>query len=261
MMMKRILITTFFVVVMATPLAAQPITAADPATMASAMEAPRAPAAMRRVVVAATMRRAVSAPSTTMTAAPVAPPTVVMGASAAPVMAPDGHVMSAAAVPTKTVPATTTEKKDSKGSVVGGWVLQLLLGILGIALPIILTPLVFWILKKMKVEDVKVKMLVDEMVDKAIGVGIHYAEEHAHKLKDNPIDGAKKLDIAGKKAQAYLKDSGVVDKGSNYIKDLIEAKLGEGRSNGVMAFEELKPEAGKVVVKKQPVEEEKSDDK
>jgi hypothetical protein len=146
-------------------------------------------------------------------------------------MAPEQPTMAAApAEKAKVAPAT---KKDSKGSVVGGWLLELLLGILGIVITTISYPLVRWLLKKMKVEDQKAVMMVDEMVDKAVGIGIHYAEEQAHKLHDNPVDSAKKLDMAGAKAQAYLKDSGVVDKGAEYLKDLIESKLGEGRSNGV----------------------------
>jgi hypothetical protein len=160
----------------------------------------------------------------------------------------------------KVAPGAT--KKDSKTSVVGGWLLQLVLGVLGIVITTISYPLVRWLLKKMKVEDAKAVMMVDEMVDKAVGVGIHYAEEQAHKLKDNPVDGAKKLDMAGSKAQAYLKDSGVVDKGANYLKDLIESKLGEGRSNGGVKASEPKPEVeAEEEDKKDDAEEKKSDDK
>jgi hypothetical protein len=228
--MRKFLITTFFVAVMATPAAAQ--------EMAPATTAAPKPVAMRAVVPAMVaprpapvMSRTVTPKPASMVAVPKAAPKAPVAKKAAsmeatPVMAVEAPVMAPAA--SKVAPASP--KKDSKGSVVGGWVLQLLLGILGIALPIILTPVVIWILKKMKVEDVKAQMMVDEMVDKAIGVGIHYANEQAHKLKDNPVDGAAKLNMAGEKALAYLKDSKVVDKGAEYIKDLIEAKLGETRT-------------------------------
>lgn len=261
--MRKLLIITFFVAVMATPLAAQPMTtpamtpAMRPAVMAPAMKAAR-PVAMRPAPRPA-MRPATTVAVPVAMAPSMAPaaPVAAMGAPATTisVMAPvamtsDQPVMSAAPAEG----ASTTGKKDSKGSVVGGWLLQLLLGILGIALPIVLTPLVIWLLKKMKVEDAKAHQLIDETVDKAIGVGIHYAEEQSHKLKDNPIDGAKKLAMAGEKAQAYLKDSGIIDKGANYIKDLIEAKLGETRSAGVNGSKTVE------IPEEKPVEE-KSEDK
>lgn len=270
-MMRKLLIIAFFVALTATPAAAQPMTApaVAPATR-SAATAPVMSVAPKPVVMRpaprpvprpATVKPSpVTKVSTMKPAAPVAAMAAPVDMAAAPAMAPEGPVMAAApAEPAKAAPAA---KKDSKGSVVGGWVLQLLLGILGIALPIILTPVVLWILKKMKVEDAKAQMLVDEMVDKAIGVGIHYAEEQAHKLKDNPVDGAAKLNMAGEKAQAYLKDSKIVDKGSEYLKDLIESKLGETRPAGVRgvkpaAFEEKAPEEEK----EEPSKEKGSDDK
>jgi dihydroxyacetone kinase-like predicted kinase len=73
--------------------------------------------------------------------------------------------------------------------------------------------------------------MIDEMVDKAVVMGLHYAEEQAHKLRDNPVKGAEKLNMAADKALEYLKDSKVVDKGAEYIKGLIEAKLGQTRNN------------------------------
>ena len=269
--MRKFLITAFFVAVRATPLAAQPMTAPPPA-MRPAATAPVMRAAPRPVAMRAAprpvarrpvaMRPAPMAMAPAMApAAPVAAMTAPAAAMAAPAMAPELPTMAAA--PAEKAKVAPGAKKDSKASVVGGWVLQLLLGIMGIAIPIILTPIVYWLLKKMKVEDAKAKMLVDQMVDKAVGVGIHYANEQAHKLKDNPVDGAKKLDMAGAKAQAYLKDSGVVDKGANYIKDLIESKLGEGRSNSVAEPKpEPKPEVeDKEEDKKDDAEEKKADDK
>ena len=238
---------------MTTPLAAQPMTAPAPAMRAAprpvAMRVAPRPAAMRPVARPVAMR---PAPMTR-------PPAASVAAMAAPT-AVTPELPTRAAAPAEKVKVAPVAKKDSKASVVGGWLLQLLLGILGIAVPIIMTPFVYWLFKKMKVEDVKAKMLVDQIVDNAVGVGIHYAEEQAHKLKDNPVDGAKKLDMAGAKAQAYLKDSGIVGKGSEYLKDLIESKLGENRPAGVNGIKVVPAEE-----KPDPVEasaeEKKEDDK
>lgn len=254
--MKKLLITTFLVAILAGPVAAAPAPAPMPAPArpAAVRTAPKPrPVAMRPAPARPAPKAVMTAPAPLPVAPmPASAPATMAAAptmAVAPVMAPEQPTMAAAPAE---VPGA---KKDSKGSVVGGWVLQLLLGILGIALPIVLTPVVFWILKKMKVEDQKAQMMIDEMVDKAIGVGIHYAEEQAHKLKDNPVDGAAKLNMAGEKAQAYLKDSGIVNKGSEYLKDLIESKLGEGRPAGVNG---LKPAA---VVTEAPAEEKPAKDK
>jgi len=156
------------------------------------------------------------------------------------------------AAPAEAPKKATEGKKDSKGSVVGGILLQLLLGILAIALPIVLTPLVRWLLKKCKVEDAKAQQMIDDAVDKAVVHGLNYANEQAHKLRDNPVAGAEKLNMAADKALVYLKDSGIVDKGANYLKDLIESKLGETRENGSNGAP--KPE-------EKPMKEEKEEEK
>ncbi|KKN49138.1 hypothetical protein LCGC14_0645860 [marine sediment metagenome] len=179
---------------------------------------------------------------------PVAAMTAPAGAAAPTAMQP---VMAAPAAmsadPAKAAAPTVTAapKKDSTGSVIGGSLLQILLVVLTIAIPIVLTPVVKWLLKKMKVEDLQTIQMVDGIVDQAVVVGLNYANEQAHKLGDNPIKGAEKLAVARDKAIAYLKDSGIVDKGAGYIEDLIEAKLGEDReSDALLAAMVAEPEDG-----------------
>lgn len=157
------------------------------------------------------------------------PPMAVM--SVAPAMAAAPMAVPAVMAPATEAPvAKLAAKKDSLGSVIGGVLLQILLAVLVIAVPIVLTPLVKWLLKKMKITDLQTQQTVDDIVDKAVVHGLNFANEHAHKLRDNPVKSAEKLNVAADKAIAYLKDSKIVDKGADYIKDLIEAKLGETRS-------------------------------
>lgn len=169
-------------------------------------------------------------------AAPMAAPVKAPVAAAVAPMAPAAPVMAAvpADVPTMAAtPAAPTKvapgKPDSTGSVIGGALLQILIVILMVAIPIILTPVVKWLLKKMKVEDLQTQLMVDGIVDQGVVHGLNYANEQAYKLRDNPVASAAKLSMATDKTLAYLKDSGIVDKGASYIEDLIEAKLGQTR--------------------------------
>jgi hypothetical protein len=192
----------------------------------------------------------------------VVPPAMVTSEPMDPPMAatPTTVPPAAMAVEQPTMAATPADatpnkdKKDSKGSVIGGFLLQLLLGVLAVAVPIILTPVVKWLLKKMKVEDAKTQQMIDDMVDKAVVMGLNYAEEQAHKLRDNPVKSAEKLNMAADKALDYLKDSKVVDKGAEYIKSLIEAKLGEKRDTAT------KPKVAPAKTEEKEEKEEKEDE-
>ena len=171
----------------------------------------------------------------TAAVAPVAPPMAALAPAPVAVMAaiPQTPPVSTPAV------VAPAPKKDSLGSVVGGALLQILIVILMIAIPIVLTPLVKWMLKKMKVEDLQTQKAIDDIVDKAVVCGLNYANEQAHKLRDNPVTSAEKLNFAADKAIVYLKDSKIVDKGAEYLKGLIEAKLGETRSTPSTVAEKL----------------------
>ncbi len=226
---------------------AQPATmapAARPAAMVVARPAPRPaarPVAMR-VAPRPVARRAAArpapmpvaaAPMSTMTAAaPAMAAPIATMAAAAPAMAPEKAAAPAA-------------KKDTKGQVVGSWILQMVLYLIGIFLTAFIPVFTAWLYKKFKLADLEQKDKIDAMVTKAALFGIGKAEEQAYKLRDNPMDSAKKLDLAVKKANDYLVDSGLPQKGANYLADLVEAKLSETRTGDKKPAEKPaeKPEA------------------
>ena len=138
-----------------------------------------------------------------------------------------------------TTTATTSTKKDSKGSIIGGGLLEIFIYIIGCVLIALKGVLIRWLWEKYKLEKYVSADKVDEMVEKAVVKGVNYADEQAHKLRDNPIDGAKKLDLAIDAAKKYIKDSGLPEKGASYLATLIEAKLPELRTaNGTVKKEE-----------------------
>lgn len=169
--------------------------------------------------------------------APTPAPAPVTSAPVVEAPAPAAQPVAAAPVapaetaPVATEPATVSPKKDSKASILGGAALEIFIILLTISLPILMTPFVRLLMKKLKVTDIEMQNHVNELVGKAVVMGLNYAEEQAHKLRDNPVESAEKLNWAADKAVEYLKTSGIVDKGAEYIKTLIEAKLGETREN------------------------------
>jgi len=179
-----------------------------------------------------------------MTVAPVVAPVVPVAMAAVP--AATAPVPPVAAPPAATSTPATVAKADSKGSVVGGWIVQVLLYLAGIFLTAFIPVFTAWLYKKLKLTNLEHKDLIDEMVNKAALFGIGKAEEAAYKLRDNPMDSAKKLDLAVKKANEYLVDSGLPEKGASYLADVIESKLGVSRNKddkpSPAAKDEAKPE-------------------
>jgi len=232
-----------------------------------AMVAPR-PAAMVPVmrvtpkVVMRVVRRAAkpAAKPVIMAAVPAAAaPTME---AVAPVMAVAPAAMVVTPVTTPAVPETKVApavKQDSKGSVVGGWLLQLLLYLVGILLAAFIPVLTAWVYKKLKITNLEHKDQIDGAVMKAAMFGIGKAEEAAYKLRDNPIDGAKKLDIAIKGANQYLVDSGLPEKGAAYLADLIESRLGLTRTS--VPKTEVEKEEGVEKEEDAPKEEPKTEEK
>ena len=233
---------------------------AAPATTAPAM-APARPVAMAparpaarpapRPVAMAPVRRPAPKPAAMPAPVMAAAPAAATMAAPAPVMAVD-PAPAMAAVPEKTTAAPAV-KKDTKGQVVGGWILQVLLYLLGIFLTAFIPVFTAWLYKKFKLTDLEQKDKIDQMVLKATLFGIGKAEEAAHKLRDNPMDSAKKMDTAIAAANKYLVDSGLPEKGAEYLADLIESKLGETRNNAATK-PAAKPE-------EKPAEAEKTEDK
>lgn len=264
------LATLGLVVLLSTPVVAQPTTtpamAAPVAMTAPAMRvAPRAPA-MRpvpRPVARRPVARPAAMPAVMMTPAPVAampaPMTLVPAAMTPAAAAPVDSMTPAADAMAPAEAATPTTKKDSKGSVIGGGLLELLLKLIGILLGALIPILIAWIYKKLKLTDLQSKDIVDSMVLKAAMFGIGKAEEAAHKMRDNPMSGAEKLDMAISTANKYLIDSGLPKKGVDYLADVVESALGldrkEGNGESKPEKKEEKPE------EKKDESEEKSDDK
>lgn len=184
-----------------------------------------APDAGAPAMKAAPMAAVAAKPAPAMTAmAPTmtAPKMPAMAPAAMAVMAPKGPAMAAA--PPKAA------AKDSVKKVVIGGVLEIILYVVGALLAAILPILTGWMLKKMKVESAAAKDAVDTIVSKAAEIGMHYAEEKARTLSDNPEKGAEKMKAAVEAANKYLRDSKLPEKGADYLAMLIAAKLGEKRN-------------------------------
>lgn len=265
--MRKFLITVFFVAFVATPLAAQPMSAPPPAmkpvATTPAMRAALRPVAMRPAPAPVMARPATMAaapvsmaPSMAVEAPMSAPAPVARTAAMAP---PTQPTMSAA--PPKT--AAKSVEKDSKGSVFGGWVLEMLLYLVGALLTVLIPVLTAWVYKKLKLTDLQSKEMVDSIVLKAAQFGLGKAEEEAHKLHDDPMDSAKKMDLALSSANKYLRDSGIPEKSAGYLADLIESQLGVTRANGATKPKESPAEDDEKPAedKKEGDKEEKSDDK
>jgi len=243
--MKRITKSLIILTSMAVLLGYTYTANAQPVAVPAAMAAPKAvvkapvvkaapkPAVMKvapkryvKRAVAPKVTPKVVAPTPVAATTPVAVPTMATAPVATPVAAP-APVMAAPKTPVATVPAA---KQDSKGSVVGGWLLQMLLYLIGILVAAFLPVLTAWAYKKLKISNLEHKDQIDAAVLKAAMFGIGKAEEAAYKLRDNPMESAKKLDIAVKGANQYLVDSGLPEKGAAYLADLIESKLGLSRA-------------------------------
>jgi len=217
-----------------------------PATMSpapAAMPAAR-PAATRPAAMVATPRATAPAPAMTPTMAA----TEAMTVTKQPTMA--------------AAPSTPKAKKeDSKGSVVGGWALQILLYLLSVAVTAIVPVLTGWAWNKWKLDKYAQKDMVDGMVLKAAKFGIGKANEQAYKLRDNPMKSAEKLDVAIKSANKYLVDSGLPEKGAEYLADLIESELGHKRDSASKVPVEAKKEAEEPKKEEKPKAEEKDEKK
>lgn len=87
-----------------------------------------------------------------------------------------------------------------------------------------------WVLKKLKVEDVKIQDTLESAYEKLVDWGIGYAEEQAHKLSNDPKKGvANKLDMAADYVQKMIKEWGLPEKTSEWVEEKIEARLGQQR--------------------------------
>lgn len=86
--------------------------------------------------------------------------------------------------------------------------------------------LIRWVMKKMNITDVEKVKSVDAMYDAAVGLGIQYAAQYAHKLRDDPDASGKKLEVAVEFVQKMVKDWGLAEKSADWVAARVEAKLG-----------------------------------
>ncbi len=87
-----------------------------------------------------------------------------------------------------------------------------------------------WIAKKVKITDESQKQMIQEAYDKIVDMGISYAEQNAHKLKDNPKHGsAEKLNDALGFIQKMIEDQKLPEKTADWVEKKIESKLGESK--------------------------------
>lgn len=87
--------------------------------------------------------------------------------------------------------------------------------------------LIKWVAGKIKVTDAVVLAAVEAQYDKAVQLGIDFAEQEVKKLTDEPDVNGKRLGLAIEKIQEMIKDLGLVEKTTDWVRTRIEAKLGE----------------------------------
>lgn len=195
--------------------------------VAFAQPAPRPMTPKARPVATAPTARPAMAP----TMAPVAAPTPAM----APAPTPTADKPTTAPAPTK---KADDKKKDSWWKVLLGglsetaitFLLFILLGLGGLAIK--------WVAKKMKIEDATQITQMENVWSTLIGMGANYANQMAHKLRDNPDKKGKKMDWAVEFVQKLIKDWKLPEKSADWIKKRVEAKLG-GTERGGLKIEGL----------------------
>jgi hypothetical protein len=87
--------------------------------------------------------------------------------------------------------------------------------------------LIKWVAGKIKVTDAVVLAAVEAQYDKAVQLGIDYAEQEAKKLTADPDAKGKRIGFAIAKIQELIQDQGLVEKTADWIRVRIEAKLGQ----------------------------------
>jgi hypothetical protein len=198
-----------------------------PAPKPAAMPAPvMAVMAVKAPQPAAKALAAMPAPA--MPAAPAMAPAATMKPAmiTKPMVAKAPTAMAAQPV----VSAAPAGKKDSVKKVVIGGLLEILLYVVGTLFSALIPVLLALFYKKAKIESTAAKDAIDTVVDKAVTIGMNYAEEKARGMSDNPEKSAVKKKQAIAAANKYLRDSKMAEKGAEYLGMLIEAKLGASRN-------------------------------
>lgn len=121
----------------------------------------------------------------------------------------------------------TKKGEDSWWKVLIGGIIEILLlflGALGIGLGGLL---VKWLTKKLKITELEKAKQYEDLYNAAITLGVNFAKQQAHRLKNSPDAKAKRLEWAVEKATELIKEFNIPEKAAKWIKDRIEAKIGE----------------------------------
>jgi hypothetical protein len=151
----------------------------------------------------------------------------------APVMAlkPIKPTVPMVATPKPTEPKTAPTKDPWWKVLLGNLVQTALLFVLAI-LMMLGRFAVSWFTKKLKITNAEQIQKMNELYNAAVVMGVNFANQMAHKLKDDPDAAGKRINWASEMITKLIKDYGLPEKSADWIKHQIEAKLGETERKG-----------------------------
>jgi hypothetical protein len=131
------------------------------------------------------------------------------------------------ATPTQAVKAAPIEKKGSWWKVLLSGLTSILLLFLSAIATGLGALLIKWVASKTKLSDAEGLVEAEKLYNAAVEMGVDYAEQQAKKLAGDPDAKGKRIEWAIEKIQATIKDLGLVEKATDWIRTRIEAKLGQ----------------------------------
>jgi hypothetical protein len=152
---------------------------------------------------------------------PMTPMVAVMAKPAKPV-----PIAPMVATPKPTEPKATPTKDPWWKVLLGNLVQAALLFVLAI-LMMLGRFAVQWFAKKLKITNAEQIQKMNELYNAAVVMGVNFANQMAHKLKDDPDAAGKRINWASEMITKLIKDYGLPEKSADWIKHQIEAKLGE----------------------------------
>jgi hypothetical protein len=120
-----------------------------------------------------------------------------------------------------------TVKQDPWWKGLLGGLLRLVILFLGAVATGLGALLIKWVTSKIKLSDAQVQSELEKLYDKAVALGVDFAEQQAKKLGDNTDTKGKRLEWAIEQVQNVIKDLGLAEKTADWVRTHIEAKLGE----------------------------------
>lgn len=86
---------------------------------------------------------------------------------------------------------------------------------------------VSWVGKKLKIADKEDIEKLNSLYDTAIAYGVNYASQKAHKMSNDPDSKGQRIKWASDKVEEWIKEWKLPEKSAEWIKNRIEAKIGE----------------------------------